>query len=379
MTHSKLATTCATVSIASSLAFVPLTAPAAGVIEIDDTKSVYVGGGVRTSFSSVEDAAPNGTDRSNDFDVDDAELYFGGQVTELTSVELSLELENSVTPSDDARVQTAIMKFNFSDAFKLRAGRDVLPLDRANVAGVFFQGAYDYPISSSWPAEFSGRDTGVTIWGHSGGDSSPQFSYRAGVYDGQSIQSSSGGPAGDDSLKYAASFSVNFWDPETSYYTAQTYYGAKDILAVSVNYLQQSDITGTGANSGDFTGYGVGGLFETQLEGGDVVTLDAQYNDFDLDDLAYNATGFPLVAQGSGAHLRGGYMFSDSVGPGQFRPNFSFEELDFDSGGKLTKTFVGTDYVIDAQNSKVSFLIGETDPASGNASSFVKIGYQIMM
>jgi hypothetical protein len=40
---------------------------AAGTIQIDDTRSVSIGAGLRTQYETVEDSAPNGSDDSSDF------------------------------------------------------------------------------------------------------------------------------------------------------------------------------------------------------------------------------------------------------------------------------------------------------------------------
>ncbi len=58
-------------------------ASAGAKIENDDgTKWLSVGIGARTSFSSVENGAPNGSDRSSDFNLDSARIYLNGQIHE---------------------------------------------------------------------------------------------------------------------------------------------------------------------------------------------------------------------------------------------------------------------------------------------------------
>ena len=49
-------------------------AHAGATFKIDDTKWLSLGAGLRTSFSAVEDSAPNGTDWSNDFNLDSARI-----------------------------------------------------------------------------------------------------------------------------------------------------------------------------------------------------------------------------------------------------------------------------------------------------------------
>jgi len=64
---------------------------AGGKITIDDTKWISVGLGGRTSFALKEDAAPSGKDWSNDFNIDNARIYIGGQVHKYLKFELNTD------------------------------------------------------------------------------------------------------------------------------------------------------------------------------------------------------------------------------------------------------------------------------------------------
>ena len=66
--------------LAASLISAPL-AMAGATFKIDDSKSITVGAGLRTSFATLEDGAPNGTDRSNNFELNSIRLYLSGKVT----------------------------------------------------------------------------------------------------------------------------------------------------------------------------------------------------------------------------------------------------------------------------------------------------------
>ena len=70
----------------SMLAMAP-TVDAAKKLEIDETKWISIGGGIRSSFTSMEDAAPSGSDRNNDFNLDSARIYLNGQITETIKFE----------------------------------------------------------------------------------------------------------------------------------------------------------------------------------------------------------------------------------------------------------------------------------------------------
>jgi len=60
-------------------------------IEIDDTKWISIGAGLRTSYSSVEDAAPSGSDSSNDFSLNNIRLYMNGQIHKYINFEFNTE------------------------------------------------------------------------------------------------------------------------------------------------------------------------------------------------------------------------------------------------------------------------------------------------
>ena len=47
----------------------------------DDLRWINVGGGLRTSFTSVEDAAPSGSDSDQTFEVENMRLYINALVT----------------------------------------------------------------------------------------------------------------------------------------------------------------------------------------------------------------------------------------------------------------------------------------------------------
>ena len=66
-------------------------ADAAKKLEIDETKWISIGGGIRSSFTTIEDASPSGDSWNNDFNLDSARIYLNGQVTETIKFELNTE------------------------------------------------------------------------------------------------------------------------------------------------------------------------------------------------------------------------------------------------------------------------------------------------
>ena len=64
---------------------------AGGKIEIDETKWISLGAAARASFTTIEDGAPNGSDWSDDFNLDSARIYVNGQIHEYIKFELNTE------------------------------------------------------------------------------------------------------------------------------------------------------------------------------------------------------------------------------------------------------------------------------------------------
>ena len=60
--------------------FLPAVAAAGAKLQIDETRWVSLGGGLRASANFIEDAAPSGSDYSKDFRVNNARLYVNGQI-----------------------------------------------------------------------------------------------------------------------------------------------------------------------------------------------------------------------------------------------------------------------------------------------------------
>ena len=66
----------------TGLATISAPALAGAKLEIDETKWVSIGAGIRTHAKWTEDGAPSGEDDGWDFDVENMRLYMAGQVHE---------------------------------------------------------------------------------------------------------------------------------------------------------------------------------------------------------------------------------------------------------------------------------------------------------
>ena len=133
-------------SLFLSMAYAPLVT-AGAQIDIDDTRWVKLGAGLRTAYTSIEDSSPNGTDRSSDFDVQSVRLYIDGQVYEKVGFTFNTECESCVFGQDandpvgakgDIDILDAIVRFEFSPEFNVWMGRMLTPADRIELNGPYY-------------------------------------------------------------------------------------------------------------------------------------------------------------------------------------------------------------------------------------------------
>lgn len=362
--------------------FVVNSALAGAKIEMDETKWLSIGVGVRSSFTSTEDAAPNGDDRSTDFNLDNARIYLNGQIHQNVKFELNTECvfcgNNSL---EDYDVLDAIAKFEFSPAFNVWAGRMLVPADRAEMSGPFYANTYDFNKTPFYPADQStthnsggagvyGRDEGVTVWGALGSEG--RFTYAVGLFDGLE-----GGSNQDDNFLYGARLSYNFLNVEENpgYYTSSTYYGgAGDILTIALAAQYQEDGTGTAADPGDFTGYSIDGLYETVLGNGGVATVEGEYKHFDTD----SKIGGLGLFEGDAWTATALYLLPNEMGIGKIQPYIRYTDISPDSGPDRDELDVGFNYIISGHNMRLSAFYQTGDIASGGGEDLdtFKIAFQ---
>ena len=259
-----------------------------------------VGAGLRTSYSATRNrtsgigGGPGQYD--NNFTLDNARIYLNGRGHDCIGFEFNLDVNNAQglwddkghqngkedQDASDMRILDAIVKFEFNDLINIWMGRMLPPSDRFNLCGPFYLNAgWDWPLSQvGYQNIFQGRDDGAALWGQLGGGA---VKYQIGVYEGINVD---GGPNnetmiangvfnGSDDLLFAGRFTVNLLDPESGYYNANTYHGAKDILAIGYAFQSQNDSNGIA----DYNVYNFDVLFETTLGNGGVVTAAGAYYD----------------------------------------------------------------------------------------------------
>lgn len=359
-----------------------LSANAAGTITFGEDQYVSIGFGSIGGYSSVENGAANGDDRSSDFAMNHGRIYISGSLNKYIKGMLNTESSGTggATEVIDANVQ-----FQVTPEIAIWAGRFLSPSDRANMAGPFFSmgGGYWANIASryGWNGGIIGRDDGVAIVGSAMG---AKVGYSFGAFEGGNIfrfspgispqtESSAAAAAlgADDDLMYAGRLQLDFWDPEPGYYGTGNYFGAKDILAIGLAGRQKGDGAISTTAVGDYSSYSVDFLLEKKNVGAGTFSAEAAYYDYDTDDVF-------LSEQGEAYSVGAAYLFNQPAGWGQFMPFVRYQEFDADSGIKTEKFEIGTNYVISPYNALVTAAFSDTDVTGqdGTNAFDVKVQFQ---
>jgi hypothetical protein len=356
---------------------------AGGTIEFGENKSISLGAGMRSAFTSVEDAAPSGND-SADFDVQSMRLYVGGQMHEKVKFTFNTECTGCGGGGRDVSVLDAIVQLEFTPEFNIWLGRMLTPADRIEMNGPYYAlswNQYTVPLLPSdqlGQAGLFGRDDGATVWGTLG-----KFQYAVGAFDGVE-----GGPNVDDNLLFSARFAYNFLDMEANpaYYTSSTYYGGGgDIFTLGLSFQSQADGTGTAAAPEDFSAVIFDALFEKPLSSGGVVTIEGEYKSFDA-DLSPAALADPscfCLFDGNAAFVTAAYLFNEPTGLGKFQPYVRYTSNEPDGTPDSDLFEVGVNYVITGHNLRfnLNYTSGDANitGARGSDVDAISLGVQIQI
>lgn len=363
-------------SLAIATTLPAMHANAGATISFGEDKSISVGFGFITSYSSVEDAAANGDDRSNDFALNSARLYVSGSLNKY--IKGMINTERSGGGLGNWEVIDANVQLQMTPEIAIWAGRFLSPSDRANMAGPYYSsgggGGYWANISSryGWNGGVIGRDEGVAIVTSFLED---KLAISFGAFEGDNIFRFSGVGAlsetagDDDKLMYAGRVQVDFWDPEPGYYGTGNYFGAKDILAIGIAGRQKSDGAVSATAVGDYSSYSVDFLMEKKNVGPGTLSLEAAYYDYDTDEVF-------LSEEGDAFYVGAGYLFNQPVGWGKFMPFVRYQEFDADNDVKTDRIDVGVNYVIEPYNALISAEYQETDVTGAGSTDAILISAQ---
>ncbi len=347
----------------------------AATIEKNEDLFINIGGAFRTSFSSVEDAAPNGDDRSSDITVEEARLYTNGKVHKNVTFELNIarnRFNNADYDSNDVEILDASLGIQLSENVNILAGRILPPSSRASAAAPLYSTTFDFPIAESAVVgsnlQFGGRDDGVTLWGT---DSSKKFKYQVGAFTGRDGDATSSNQS--DNLAYATRVQYNVWDAEPGFYNVASYDGSKSILSFGASYKFQEDGAGTIANAGDYQYWNVDVRLEKPLQSGAVLGFEASYYDYDND-----GTQDLTVPEATGYFVTASYTFPQNVGIGRIQPRVVVQNVDnVTADTNVDQYDVGFGYLIDGSNIRIDTFYFRQSPSTGEEIDGFKIIFHL--
>lgn len=379
----KLSKSLMLMSLAIATALPAMNANAGATISFGEDKSLSVGFGFISSYSTVEDAAADGG-RSNDFSLDSARLYLSGSFNKYIKGMLNTERSGG---GDQGNVEVidANVQLYLTPEIAIWAGRFLSPSDRANMAGPYYSmgGGYWANIASryGWNGGIIGRDEGVALvtsfmedhlalsFGAFNGNNTFRFS-------GVGAQSEDSAAAKalevDDKLMYAGRVQYDFWDAEPGYYGTGNYFGAKDILAIGVAGRQKADGAISLTEKGDYTSYSVDFLMEKKGVGPGTLSAEAAYYDYDTDGVFKSEEGKAY----SGAVA---YLFDTPVGWGKFMPFVRYQKFDSEAATADTtkKWEVGTNYVIAPYNAVITAGYSDTKVTGSESINALNVALQM--
>ncbi len=314
---------------------------------------------MQTWYQFMEDGKKGGTKDLHDFMV--RRFYFSlkGEVTPQMGFFAHIAADRigqdgldkpSVGLGSGIAVRDAWIYYNFNEAFKLQMGRMYIPFTRnygttstfamLPLGLSFNQGGVRGGI---FYAGKVGRDDGMLLWGN---PFDGKFQYRLGISEGMENADNP-----DDNLRFTGRFSLNFLEPETSWFNKGTYLGKKKVLALGAGFDCQNDLTLNGKSDEDNVGWTVD-LFYDHPAGEGAITLEAAYIDVENVTQTLKYSWLESGDDASMYYIQGGYLFPGKIGPGRVQPYFRYERLDVDGKPDTAFPSFGLNYYLKGHDAR---------------------------
>ncbi len=351
--------------------------PSGPKLQLDENRWVSLGFGYRGSGNWNNLGATNGSAPTT-YSTDNARLYLNGQVHKYLKFEVNTECFSCNSTSVMYSVLDAIGKVEYNRYLNFWGGRMLVPTERGELSGPFYQATHDAFRTPFFPQDQSGhfgqggagrygRDDGGTLFGSvEPGFIKGTLGYAGGVYRGASVN----GTGGTEGASIAGRLTYNFWNPENNpgYYTSSTYFGkAGDILAVAVGSNYQHNGAGSTNVRSDFLGAVADVLMEKVLPNNlGVLTVNGEYKRFyasyDKAAAATDTTNNPqfgggcntCVFAGQSWSVTGLHLLPTKIGIGQLQPYGRYTSIQPDATKNRTEVEAGANYIIDGFNARIS-------------------------
>lgn len=385
--------------------------PTGPKLQLDEDRWVSLGFGYRGSGNWNNLSAPGGSAPTT-YSTDNARLYLNGQVHKYLKFEVNTECFSCNSTHVLYSILDAIGKVEYNRYLNFWGGRMLVPTERGELSGPFYQATHDAFRTPFFPQDQSGhfgqggagrygRDDGGTFFGNlEPGFIKGTLGYAGGIYRGASLS----GP-GSEGPSIAGRITYNFWNPEKNpgYYTSSTYFGkAGDILAVAVGSNYQHNGAGSTNVRSDFLGAVADVLMEKVLPHNlGVLTVNGEYKRFyagyDKVAAANDTSTNPqfgggcntCVFAGQSWSVTGLHLLPTKIGIGQFQPYGRYTSIQPDVSKDRTEVEAGVNYIIDGFNGRISAFWRRGDistnfanyapGANGTVQNEFRLAFQIQM
>jgi hypothetical protein len=288
-------------------------------------------------------------------------IYVQTDFTDETSIN-ALGVD-STTSSANFQMLDAVIRFNFSDAFKVNVGKFKYNFSRENLEACEDPLTLDRSLFIRAPFVTT-RDTGVAVWGNAFKDI---FQYRLDAMNGRKTVSGDTSPQAN--LRYSMRAHVTLLDPESDYGYKGTYMGKKKVLTIGGAYQTESDIayndTVNKIGPKNYTASTVDAFFEYPVENIGTATVSGAYVKYKLGNAYQGANPdsgtIGLDGEKNGWYVKAGYMlpgFPLQVF-GRYE-KWKFATLNNVIDQRIDWKGLGVNYYIREQNLKVTVEYAKT-------------------
>ncbi len=268
-------------------------------------------------------------------------------------------------PGKDFNVLDAYFMADFSNSFRVYAGKQKIQLTRENLEDCFEPLSLDRSLFIYTPFKHS-RDTGLVVWGNI-----PELlmQYRLAVSKGKD-----NGDEPKSSLMYTGRVHVSLLDPEYAYGYKGTYLGAKKTLTLGAGVQYEPDavfsdiVKKTGAKN--YSAWTVDAFFEYPFKDAGAITLSGAYLQTKFDEAFKGSNPDPesigIDGDKKGWYLKAGYLLPMKIGWGQVQPfvryeNWRFAQLNNVFDQKVKWFGTGLNYLINGQSLRITLEYAKTN------------------
>ncbi|HEY0906934.1 MAG TPA: porin, partial [Methylophilus sp.] len=124
----------------AGLLFTSLGASAGPTLQQDENLFINIGVASRISYSAISDAAPNGKDRSSDFEVEEARLYTNGKLHQNVTFEFNFARN---TADDKIELLDGHLGLELNHYANIWVGRFLPAASRASAVAPIYSTTFD--------------------------------------------------------------------------------------------------------------------------------------------------------------------------------------------------------------------------------------------